>query len=408
MDRTQLNTGESIQDLVSSIVKIRDYLQPEDESIIHRQFGSSSWKPNCQVLWSGMLREQAQTWADERNLQTLTTAMGPLMDPRTPTCPYSRMSSPAWSRYVHGASAVFAWHIAKGEVVTVLCPPPPQRFHPSGRAYYQTIEEPILRAAITDGATLRIDLVHPRVHGAEDYRYQFLPHDEMDAWVAIYGTTDCRKCAWRMIKGYQPQVSAKSAIKHFAAASGGSEKADVQVPAAVKKAVTCQQTSSKKSKKKKKKKGRKQASCATTVAKADAAHSPKAKQQVKTVKGASTYTPGPAKSKATNINPCPGTKVRPSKRERKAQNAIKANANTRGTAANIPTKKSHKSNLKASKQSDTSIATVKSSTPKLTTAQKRKAKKLRKKAREQAKKANQQATQAIQAKKQAKQIQNSK
>lgn len=40
-----------------------------------------------------MQREQAQTWADERNMQTLTTAMGPLMDPRASTCLQSQKSS---------------------------------------------------------------------------------------------------------------------------------------------------------------------------------------------------------------------------------------------------------------------------------------------------------------------------
>ncbi|KAJ4992921.1 hypothetical protein SVAN01_01625 [Stagonosporopsis vannaccii] len=177
---SRLDVSEDIQDSIASVIKLRDYLEPEEETAIHRQFRSSSWKQDCQVLWSGILREQAQVWADERDMQTLTTAMGPLMDTRSPVCLHGQKSYNAWSKYIHGASAVFAWHIAKSNVVTVLCPPPPQRFHPSGLVYYQTIEEPILRRAMANGATLRIELVHPRVKGAEDFRYEFLHCDGVD------------------------------------------------------------------------------------------------------------------------------------------------------------------------------------------------------------------------------------
>lgn len=170
--KDRLETCEDIEEIVSDVLKIRDFLAADEEAQIHHQFRSNSWIPNHQVLWSGMLREQAQTWADGRNMQTLTTAMGPLMDPRVPTCLKNRKSNKAWSKYVHSASAVFARRITMEDVVTVLCPPPPQRFHPSGRSYYQTIEEPILGAAMASGAALRIELVHPQVTGAEDFWYE--------------------------------------------------------------------------------------------------------------------------------------------------------------------------------------------------------------------------------------------
>ncbi|OJJ29603.1 hypothetical protein ASPWEDRAFT_81537, partial [Aspergillus wentii DTO 134E9] len=67
---------------------------------------------------------------------------------------------------IKGASALFAWHICEGEEVTVLTPPPPCRFHPSGFTSYQVIEEPILKGA------------HPDVKGAEDFRYQIWPVDK--------------------------------------------------------------------------------------------------------------------------------------------------------------------------------------------------------------------------------------
>jgi hypothetical protein len=59
---------------------LRQYLSLQEAVQILEQFQSDNWLTNGQVLWSGMLREQAQQWADRHRLQTLTTAMGPLMD----------------------------------------------------------------------------------------------------------------------------------------------------------------------------------------------------------------------------------------------------------------------------------------------------------------------------------------
>lgn len=184
----RLDTCEDIEEPVSNVLKIRKFLTLEEEINIHRQFRGSSWIPDYQVLWSGMLREQAQAWADEHKMQTLTTAMGPLMDPRAPSCPKSKKSDKAWSKYIHGASAVFAWHIANGDKVTVLSPPPPQRFHPSGLSYFQVIELPILIAAIARGACLCIEIVHPAIKPAENYPYQLWPQDEASRWTATFHT----------------------------------------------------------------------------------------------------------------------------------------------------------------------------------------------------------------------------
>jgi len=57
------------------------YLTTDEEAQIHQQFQGDIWRCNNQVLWSGILRDEAQRWADE-----LTTAMGPLMDLSHPLC----------------------------------------------------------------------------------------------------------------------------------------------------------------------------------------------------------------------------------------------------------------------------------------------------------------------------------
>lgn len=58
-----------------------------DEAVqICEQFRSQIWRSDNQVMWARILREYAQGWADKHAMQTLTTAMDPLMDPKHPSC----------------------------------------------------------------------------------------------------------------------------------------------------------------------------------------------------------------------------------------------------------------------------------------------------------------------------------
>ena len=157
--------------------------------------------PNEQFMWTGLLREQAQQWADERGLHTLSTAMGPLMTKEHVLCCKNKKPTKGWSQYVKGASALFAGFITFEETVTVLSPSPPERFHPSGQTNYQTIEELILRAGGKDGSGIRIEMVHPLVKGAEDFRYQLWPIDETYRWINKFGSRT-EKRNWRSVKGF--------------------------------------------------------------------------------------------------------------------------------------------------------------------------------------------------------------
>jgi hypothetical protein len=78
--------------------------------------------------------------------------------------------------------AVFAWHISRGEKITVVSPPP-ERFHPSGPTNYQAMEEPILKDEIGGSALLQIEMVHPTVKGAENFCYQIWPVGETRTWI---------------------------------------------------------------------------------------------------------------------------------------------------------------------------------------------------------------------------------
>jgi hypothetical protein len=82
---------------------VPQYLRADEEERIHRQFQEDTWRRNKQVLWSGIPRDEAQRWADKHEMQTLTTAMGPLMDLSYPLCLRNQKSSDAWSK-VHKGS----------------------------------------------------------------------------------------------------------------------------------------------------------------------------------------------------------------------------------------------------------------------------------------------------------------
>ncbi|KAL4767098.1 hypothetical protein BDW60DRAFT_164458 [Aspergillus nidulans var. acristatus] len=174
------------------------FLSVQEAAQIIKQFQSENWIPNGQVLWSGIPREKAQEWADRHRLQTLTTAMGPLMDEKHPECLKLKKNHRQWSRYVHGASAIFAWRIAQGEKVTLLSPPPPERFHPSGLSYYQLIEEPIIRGLINQNSVQKIIITHPMIEKSDDeeFYYELWPNDRSEEWVERFGSRP-NKVKWR-------------------------------------------------------------------------------------------------------------------------------------------------------------------------------------------------------------------
>ncbi len=177
---------------------IREWITANEEKEIREQFQNSCVR-NRQVLWSGMHREVAQEWADKHGFQTLTTAMGPLMDPNSPKCPKATKGHKSWPKYVHGASVVFACYISEGDIATVLSQPPPQRFHPSGRTYYQMIEEPILKGKYGNRPVRKIVVVHPTVGKAAEFTYELWPHDEPSLWTASFGIPDTVRY-WRQVK----------------------------------------------------------------------------------------------------------------------------------------------------------------------------------------------------------------
>jgi hypothetical protein len=179
---------------------LMDKLSEAERDEIRDQFESPQWAQDGQVMWSGVDKQKAQKWATEHGMQTLTDAMGPLMDPESPQCRKEHKSKTAWSNYIKGASAMFAEKISEGDKVTVLARPPPAKLHPSGMTNYQQIEEPILKGRGDSEHVEHIDMVHPQVKGAEESSYQIWPEDKTSTWTARFGEPGDGK-AWRPVKG---------------------------------------------------------------------------------------------------------------------------------------------------------------------------------------------------------------
>jgi hypothetical protein len=173
---------------------IRRWLTDQEADSILSRF-QKACIPNRQVLWSGMLREQAQQWADAHGFQTLTTALGPLLCPSDLKCSHGQNSA----KYIHGASIIFAWFISHGDLVTVLSHPPPLRFHPSGQTFYQLYEEPIITGRMGNRPVGRIDAAHPAIKIATDFIYPMWPDDNSLLWVKSFGMSKIA-LEWRKTK----------------------------------------------------------------------------------------------------------------------------------------------------------------------------------------------------------------
>ncbi|KAK2754320.1 hypothetical protein CKAH01_17475 [Colletotrichum kahawae] len=170
------------------------FLTTSEANEIREEF-ARVWIEDKQVFWSGADKRKTKIWAALNGFQTLTSAMGPLMEQGNDRCK-RKTSSKSWSLYMRGASAMFAWRASHGRLTTVLTPPPPHRFHPSGLTNYQDVEEPILKG-ILGSSVERIMMVHPEVTGAENFAYEAWPSDHYAAWVVSFGEFPDK--VWRVV-----------------------------------------------------------------------------------------------------------------------------------------------------------------------------------------------------------------
>ena len=181
---------------------------------------SARCEPGRQVLWTGITREQAQSWADGHDMQTLTTVMGPLMDPSHTLFAGRGKGHEQWVHYIHGASAILAWYISQGDVVTVLANPPPEMFNPSENTSFQQIEGPII-AGKFGRPVGEIRVFHPLVPGARDFSYQIWPCNEVNKWKRTGFRTYKHK--WR-----KTRKSFKDSVAVLKVSSAGSSQSSAE------------------------------------------------------------------------------------------------------------------------------------------------------------------------------------
>jgi hypothetical protein len=170
----EAQTGESL--LVSD--NDLKYLTREEAEQIIERFKGIPQSFNRLVFWTGIPREWVQRWADDHGMLTLTSAMGPLMDRKDQRC-LRRIKKPRrWSKYIKGASVIFARYACRRGIVRVLTLPPSWAEFIRPRSTYRTLEEPILKGASGCCCAVEIHTVH-LLTTLEELEYQTWPENRI-------------------------------------------------------------------------------------------------------------------------------------------------------------------------------------------------------------------------------------
>jgi hypothetical protein len=137
-----------------------EYLTGEEAEQIIEWFKEIPQSYDRLVFWTGIPTEWAQQWADEHGMLTPTSAMGPLMDRKNPCCLRRFKELEEWSKYVKGASGIFARYACRRGMVRVLTLPPSWAEFIRPGSTYRTTEEPVLKGAPGCCYAVHIHAVH--------------------------------------------------------------------------------------------------------------------------------------------------------------------------------------------------------------------------------------------------------
>jgi hypothetical protein len=109
---------------------------------------------------------------------TLTSAMGPLMNNADQRCLRRVRNREAWSKYVKGASGIFARYACRRSIVRVLTLPPSWAEFLRPESSYRTIEEPVLKGTSGYHCAVQINTVH-LLATLEELEYQTWPENRI-------------------------------------------------------------------------------------------------------------------------------------------------------------------------------------------------------------------------------------
>ena len=158
-------------------MKLSGYLCQNEVTQLNQVFEISLQHDSALVFWTGVSPDLAKNWARENDLKTLTMAMGSLYT--------DKKSTKSWSKYMKGASWVFAEQACRNRYAIVLTNAPPNVYSVREHSNYREIEEPILKGVEAERHAIQIDYVHPTVPGAACFRYQVWPDNRSSEWLSF-------------------------------------------------------------------------------------------------------------------------------------------------------------------------------------------------------------------------------
>jgi DNA segregation ATPase FtsK/SpoIIIE-like protein len=173
------------------------YLTREEAEQIIEHFKEIPQTYDRLVFWTGIPREWVQQWADEHGMLTLTSAMGPLMDRKDPRCLRRFKELEEWSKYIKGASRIFARYACKRGIVRVLTLPPSWADFIRPESTYRNIEEPLLKGISGCCCAIQINTVH-LLTTLEELEYQTWPENHIPEKLRCRGagSSDFRLPRW--------------------------------------------------------------------------------------------------------------------------------------------------------------------------------------------------------------------
>jgi hypothetical protein len=173
------------------------YLTREEAEQIIELFKEIPQTYDRLVFWTGIPREWVQQWADEHGMLTLTSAMGPLMDRKDPRCLRRFKELEEWSKYIKGASRIFARYACKRGIVRVLTLPPSWADLIRPESTYRNIEEPVLKGISGCCCAIQINTVH-LLTTLEELEYQTWPENHIPEKLRFRGagSSDFRLPRW--------------------------------------------------------------------------------------------------------------------------------------------------------------------------------------------------------------------